>query len=124
MTIDRFLHPTDAHIAAGKLESEGIPVFLLGINHASAFWLLSPALGGIQLQVPLDYVEDAKQLLSETFEDEDEELACPNCGSTESSAMNNSRRIAIFALHIFNVPLPWLANRRHCDKCATEWRTP
>lgn len=30
-TVDRFFHPTDAHIAAGKLKSEGIPVFLFSV---------------------------------------------------------------------------------------------
>ena len=63
-TVDRFFHPTDAHIAAGKLESEGIPVFLLGINHASANWLLSNALGGIRIQVPAKYVDDARKSFS------------------------------------------------------------
>ena len=67
-TIDRFFHPTDAHIAAGKLESEGIPVFLLGINHASANWLLSNALGGIRLQVPASQVDDARQILVQIAE--------------------------------------------------------
>jgi len=76
-TVDRYFHPTEAHIAAGKLESEGIPVFLLGINHASANWLLSNALGGIRLQVPEDYAEEAKQLLSETVDVGEDGETCP-----------------------------------------------
>ncbi|MDJ0792746.1 MAG: DUF2007 domain-containing protein [Woeseiaceae bacterium] len=120
-TVDRYFHPTEAHIAAGKLEAEGIPVFLLGINHASANWLLSNALGGIRLQVPEDFVEDAKQLLAEIVAiDEDREI-CPRCGSADSSPMNNSRKIAFLAVHLFSIPLPWQSKRRHCDSCGAEW---
>ena len=63
ITIKHFYHPTEAHIAAGRLGSEGIPVFLHGINHATANWLITTALGGIRLQVPENAVEDAKQIL-------------------------------------------------------------
>ena len=122
-TVDRYFHPTEAHIAAGKLESAGIPVFLLGINHASANWLLANALGGIRLQVPREFVADAKQLLSETVVVDDEAEMCPRCGSTESSPMNNSRKIAFLAVHLFSIPLPWQSKRRHCDSCGAEWRS-
>lgn len=122
-TVDRYFHPTEAHIAAGRLESEGIPVFLLGINHASANWLLSIALGGIRLQVPEDFVEDAKQLLSETALIDGDRETCPRCASTNSTPMNNSRRIAVLAVHLFSIPLPWQSKRRHCDSCGAEWNS-
>ncbi len=121
-TVDRFFHPTDAHIAAGKLESEGIPVFLLGINHASANWLLSNALGGIRLQVPASFVDEARELLVQiSTSSEYSESDCPECGSAETTAMSNSRKIAFLAVHLFSIPLPWQSNRRHCQSCGTEW---
>jgi hypothetical protein len=121
-TVDRFFHPTDAHIAAGKLESEGIPVFLLGINHASANWLLSNALGGIRLQVPAGHVDDARRLLAQIAQPIDEgESECPKCGGTDTTAMSNSRKIAFLAVHLFSIPLPWRTNRRHCQSCGAEW---
>ena len=121
-TVDRFFHPTDAHIAAGKLESEGIPVFLLGINHASANWLLSNALGGIRLQVPANQVDDARQLLAQIAEPSDVgEIECPECGGWDTTAMSNSRKIAFLAVHLFSIPLPWNKNRRHCQTCGAEW---
>ena len=122
-TVDRFFDTIDAHIAAGKLEADGIPVFLLGINHASANWLYSIALGGIRLQVPEIYVEDARQLLSETAESDEESERCPRCGATNSSPMNNSRRVAFLAFHLFSIPLPWPSRKRHCDSCGNEWNT-
>ena len=121
-TVDRFFHPTDAHIAAGKLESEGIPVFLLGINHASANWLLSNALGGIRLQVPASFVDEARELLVQiSTSSEYGESDCPECGSAETTAMSNSRKIAFLAVHLFSIPLPWQSNRRHCQSCGADW---
>ena len=114
-TVDRYFHPTEAHIAAGRLESEGIPVFLLGINHASANWLISPALGGIQLQVPADFVADALRILAETRVDEEDSVHCPKCGSIDSSPMTNSRKIAFLTVHLFSIPVPWQDRQRHCD---------
>ena len=121
-TVDRFFHPTVAHIAAGKLESEGIPVFLLGINHASANWLLANALGGIRLQVPASHVDDARLLLAQMAGPGDEgEIECPECGGSDTTAMSNSRKIAFLAVHLFSIPLPWRTNRRHCQSCGAEW---
>ena len=121
-TVDRFFHPTDAHIAAGKLESEGIPVFLLGIHHASANWLMSNALGGIRLQVPASHVDDARQLLAQIAKPSDQgESECPECGGSDTTAMSNSRKVAFLAVHLFSIPLPWRTNRRHCQSCGAEW---
>jgi len=123
-TVDRFFHPTDAHIAAGKLESEGIPVFLLGINHASANWLLSNALGGIRIQVPAKYVDDARKVLAEIAKPSERDgPVCPQCGSSDTSAMSNSRKIAFLAVHFFSIPWPWRSDRRHCQSCGAEWES-
>jgi len=123
-TVDRFFHPTDAHIAAGKLESEGIPVFLLGINHASANWLLSNALGGIRIQVPAKYVDDARKILAEIAKPSERDgPVCPQCGSSDTSAMSNSRKIAFLAVHFFSIPWPWRSDRRHCQSCGAEWES-
>lgn len=121
-TVDRFFHPTEAHIAAGKLESEGIPVFLLGINHASANWLLTNALGGVRLQVPANKADEARDLLAQIAESSSEgEFECPDCGGSDTTAMSNSRKVAFLAVHLFSIPLPWRSNRRHCQSCGAEW---
>lgn len=122
ITIDRFDHPTDAHIAAGRLESEGIPVFLLGIHHASINWLIATALGGIRLQVPAQYEDEARRLLAESAPDDPDDERCPRCGSIRSSAMTNDRKTAFLAVHLLGIPLPWRSSRRHCDACGHEWK--
>ena len=122
VTIDRYYHPTEAHIAAGRLEAEGIPVFLLGINHASANWLMSNALGGIQLQVPFKVATKAREILAaDDALDEPAEDRCPQCDSPRTSATKASWNLSFLAVHLLNLPLPWRKARRSCSECGHIW---
>lgn len=122
VTIDRHLHPTDAHIAAGRLEASGIAVNLLGIHHASVNWLVTPALGGIRLQVPAADVERAREILSADYSDELEDPErCPRCGSDDIGTTTNTRRLSFLAVHLFSIPLPWGKSRRKCQRCGATW---
>ena len=124
VTIQHFYHPTEAHIVAGRLESEGIPVFLLGINHVTANWLMATALGGIQLQVPGSLEDEARQILADAAPAESaEEELCPSCGSSNISVLGGSWRFAFLAVHLFSIPLPWKRDRRFCSDCRDEWST-
>ncbi len=125
VTIDRFLHPTDAHIAAGRLQSEGIPVNLLGINHASANWLIANALGGIRLQVPQKFAREAESILATVVPIDDSEVDldhCPNCGSTNSTAHSIAWKISLLAVHLLSIPIPWGKDQRQCDDCGQTWK--
>ncbi len=118
VTVDRFFHPTEAHIAAGLLESEGIPVHLFGIHHASVNWLVTPALGGIQIKVPRRYARQARELLAENRAlDEPEPPTCPACGSTDVHRAMATFRLSFLAMHLLNIPLPWRADRLACRSC-------
>ena len=122
VTIDRYFHPTEAHIAAGKLQAEGIPVFLLGINHASTNWLITTAIGGIQVQVPADQAADARAILAEIdAAQRAEPTTCPSCGSSKTEAPDSSWRISFLTLHLFSIPLPWRWEKRRCLDCEAEW---
>ena len=124
VTIEHFYHPTEAHIAAGRLKSEGIPVFLLGINHATANWLMATALGGIQLQVPGSAENEARKILAESVSTDGAEVElCPSCGSSNTSLHSGSWKIAFLAVHLFSVPLPWKKDHRSCSDCHSEWST-
>lgn len=125
VTVDRFLHPTEAHIAAGRLESEGIPVYLLGINHASVNWLIANALGGIRLQVPYQFAEEARAILSTITSVGDIEGGpeqCPDCGSANATSHSTSWKISLLAVHLFSIPLRWGKDQRQCDDCGNTWR--
>jgi hypothetical protein len=123
-TIRRFYHPTDAHIAAGRLRSEGIPILMPEINHASANWLLATALGGIRLQVPTQFKEAAEEVLSESDQGEPiEDKTCPSCFGERITSSNTSWKIAFLAIHLFSLPLPWRQNSHRCLDCNTQWES-
>lgn len=123
VTVRTFDHPIEAHIAAGKLESEGIPFFLKNIHHASLSWPITNALGGIQLQVPQESFLAATELLDEgasSAEQADEER-CPKCGSSETSRSKWRWRLALFSFHIAGLPIPWGRSSWVCNNCSEIW---
>lgn len=122
-TVGRFYHPTDAQIAAGRLRSEGIPVLMPEINHATANWLLATGLGGIRLQVPSQFKEAAQEILfeSQNASPIDEE-PCPSCGSTNTKRQKAGWNIAFLAIHLFSIPLPWKDDSRQCLDCRAIWQ--
>ena len=83
VTVGCYLHPIEAEIARGRLESEGIPAFLHSNNHSQIDWPITLALGGIRLQVPSCAAQKAREILQSVvpLPDSDEEIACPSCGS-------------------------------------------
>ena len=64
ITIARFLIPMDAHILRGRLEAEGIPAIVTDGNLTQANGLLSVAVGGARVQVPLPYVAEAMGVMA------------------------------------------------------------
>lgn len=122
VTVGRYYFPTDAHIAAGRLRSEGIPVLMPEINHVTANWLLATALGGIRLQVPARFADHARQALSESDEFRlSDHTICPNCASSNLLTRSSSWNLAFLAIHFLSIPLPWRNNSLSCLDCHTEF---
>jgi len=121
-TVGRFYHPTDAQIAAGRLRSEGIPVLMPEINHATANWLLATGLGGIRLQVPSQFKATAEEILLEAeIASSSNGETCPECGGTNTQIQNNEWKVAFLAIHLFSIPLPWKNGPHRCLDCQAEW---
>ena len=59
VTVGSYTDPIQAHIAGGRLESEGIPVVIADEHLIWGNWMLSNALGGVKLQVPFSRAEQA-----------------------------------------------------------------
>ena len=64
ITIARFLIPMDAHILRGRLEAEGIPAIVADGNLTQTNTLLSVAVGGARVQVPVPYVAEAMGVMA------------------------------------------------------------
>lgn len=71
-TVAQFLAPTDAHLARGFLVAAGIPAVVADDNHVQAYELLAPAMGGVRVLAPAEFIDEARRLLDErakgTFE--------------------------------------------------------
>ncbi|MEM7484507.1 MAG: DUF2007 domain-containing protein [Bacteroidota bacterium] len=87
-TLGSFEFPADVQIIKGKLESEGIQVFLKDENTINSDPLISGAIGGVKLLV---YSTD-KDIAQKIYDDvrnyatdkDGKPIVCPNCGATKS----------------------------------------
>lgn len=94
VTIQTYSDVTEAHIAAGLLESAGIPVHLHGANHVSANWMLGLAVG-VRLQVPADCESDAREVLGVKVAIDEPGDICPKCGSADVVSASTSRKVSL-----------------------------
>ncbi|MGF1559896.1 MAG: DUF2007 domain-containing protein [Flavobacteriaceae bacterium] len=85
-----FEYAADVQIIKGKLESEGIPVFLRDENTLNSDPLISNAIGGVKLQVYTSDKERAQAIYDEIRAYAQDEfgnaITCPNCKSQKSEA--------------------------------------
>ena len=117
VTVGWYLHPIEAEIARGRLESEGIPAFLHSNNHSNLDWPLTLALGGIKLQVPAGAAQEATEILQsvDPLPDDQEEIECPSCGSLDTKKEETSWEIAILVVQFLNLPRPFRRGQRRCN---------
>ncbi len=82
-TIGSFDYPADVQIIKGKLESEGIPVFLKDENTINSDPLISYAIGGVKLQVYSKHKQEALEIYNEirayAVDAKGNPIVCPNC---------------------------------------------
>ena len=113
VTVDTFDMPTEAHLAKGLLEANGLTAFLADELTVGVAWHLSNAVGGIKLQVPETDVEratgilaaredssiDAEEGLADLPETEESENELPS--SAGDNAVDRALRAALLGLIIF-----------------------
>ncbi len=63
INIITFTYPHEAHLAKGKLESEGIQVQIVDEMTVQVHNFYSQAIGGVKLSVPIDEAEEARKIL-------------------------------------------------------------
>ncbi len=85
-----FEYAADVQIIKGKLESEGIPVFLRDENTLNSDPLISSAIGGVKLQVYSRDKERALEIYNEVrayaVDENGKPMVCPNCKASKSEA--------------------------------------
>ncbi|WP_411029066.1 DUF2007 domain-containing protein [Spongiimicrobium sp. 3-5] len=114
-TLATFEFVADVQIIKGKLESEGIPVFLRDENTLNSDPLISSAIGGVKLQVYTIDKEKALKVYNEVrsyaIDDDGNPIVCPNCKAQQSEVYYDRKGI-------FYKLFPFFEKRKYkCLKC-------
>ncbi len=120
-----------AHILKTRLESEGIQCFIHDENIVTLNPLYNFAVGGVKLKVNEVDLERAVNVLKEIEEtpytdDEEEDICCPKCQSTELYAdfksMKNPAGVLAAITSFLLVVFPFYYKSVYrCKKCGTEF---
>lgn len=127
--IANYQYTSEAYLIKGKLESEGVEVFLQNENTINTDPLLSNALGGVKLFVHSEDEQKSKHILDSipkySVNDKGESLSCPNCGSQYVNMVTTIRDIKSFLAFIyalFTLSMPIFAKQRYkCQNCKFEF---
>ncbi len=96
-TIAVFEFTADVHILKGKLESEGIEVFLKDENILNSDPLISHAVGGVKLQVHESQKERALEIYNDVrayaLDENNRPIVCPNCKAEKSEVLYTRKGI-------------------------------
>ncbi len=109
-TIASYLDPIEAHLACGRLLSEGIDAHLGDEHLAVANWEWRLAIGGVKLRVADGDVERAQTVLQAL---DAGDYALDQAEPGEAHALqapdreSGSSRLAWLALMLLGIPLPW-----------------
>ena len=92
-----FEYVADVQIVKGKLESEGIPVFLRDENTLNSDPLISNAIGGVKLHVYTKDMDKAIAIYNEirayAVDEYGKPKVCPNCKAEKSEPYYNSKGV-------------------------------
>ncbi|MEM6516866.1 MAG: DUF2007 domain-containing protein [Bacteroidota bacterium] len=128
-TIATFQYTSEAQIIKGRLETEGIRVFLQDHLTIDTDPLVSNAIGGVKLKVLADDALKAQHILGSmhkyALDDNGEKLLCPNCSSDKVeliSRISNLKSLFAFLVSIISGTLPMYASYKHkCFECGHEF---
>jgi len=103
--IGRFQYSAEAQIIKGKLEFEGISVYVRDNNTIDANPLYSNAIGGVKLYVNKDDEVRTQSILSKisqySLDDNDELVKCPKCGSQTVEMYTSIKDLKSFLFFFF-----------------------
>ncbi len=125
VTIARFPYSSEAQIVKGRLEADGIEVFLRDNLTIDTDPLISQAIGGVKLKVLAKDEKEARAILKSiktyALDDNGDSIKCPNCNETHIelySSITDFKSFISFFIGILFGTLP-LSTRYHykCEDC-------
>lgn len=129
-TIARFQYSTEAQIIKGRLEAEGISVYLQDHLTIDTDPLVSNAIGGVKLKVLAKDAMKAQHILSTihqySLDDEGNRIQCPNCNSEKVelfSTIRDFKSLVAFMVGFLFGTLPFHTRYQYkCENCNTEFK--
>ncbi|HLV13636.1 MAG TPA: hypothetical protein VKY41_00520 [Xanthomarina sp.] len=128
-TIARFQYSSEAQIIKGRLEADGIEVFLSDNLTIDTDPLISNAIGGVKLKVYSHQSEAAIEILKSirkySVDDEGNSVNCPNCNSEKIelfSTIKDAKSLLWFIFGVLFSSLPFYTRHKYrCEACQTEF---
>ncbi len=127
--IATFQYSTEAQIIKGRLEAEGIEVFLSDNLTIDTDPLVSNAIGGVKLKVHSREAMKAQHILESikkySLDDNGNTINCPSCKSEKVELFSTIKDVKSFFWFIFGVlfsALPFYTRHKYkCEVCKTEF---
>ena len=128
--IGSYQYSSEAIIIKGKLESEGVEVFMRDNNTVDANPLYSNAVGGVKLYVNNNDYLKAKDIISQvspySLDDNSKLLKCPNCEAEQIDMVTSVKDLKSLFTFIFSTlflgTLPFYFKHKYkCNKCNFEF---
>lgn len=131
-TVATYTTALEAYIVKGRLESEGVPAFIADEHYIGARWDVSLAIGGVRLQVPASYLEQARSIMVKLEQGHYQEplfqknveiefVHCPRCYSDDTHFVNWIQKLSLLAFFLAALPLPYSKHRFKCARCKHSW---
>ncbi|HET8829496.1 MAG TPA: hypothetical protein VFM79_09140 [Pelobium sp.] len=128
--IGQYQYSSEALIFKGKLESEGLEVFMWDNNTVDIDPLISNAIGGVKLFVREDDQKKAEQILSEisafSLDDKGSLIKCANCGAEKVQLLTTVKDLKslvsfLFSSFLFGSLPIYNKYKYKCDVCKVEF---
>ena len=123
----RFQYSSEAIIYQGKLESQGIEVYVRDNNIVDSNPLYSNAVGGVKLFVKTEDFVSANEVLNDvslySVDDENQLMKCPQCGEEQVEMETSIDGIkSFFRVAILGAFAQFFSRYKYkCQKCKTEF---
>ncbi len=120
-----FQYSSEAMIFKGKLESEGIEVFLRDNHTVDANPMYSNAVGGVKMFVKTVDFFNANQILSGisqySLDENNELIKCPKCNAEQIDMVTSITNIKSLLSFIFVLLPLHLKHKYKCENCNFEF---
>lgn len=129
VTVASYQYSAEAQIIKGRLEAEGITVFMMDEFTIDTDPLVSNAIGGVKLKVLSEEVIRARHILDAiskySLDDNGNEIQCPHCDSKKVELFSTVKDRKSFFWFIFGFlfsALPFYAKHTYkCEYCNSEF---